>query len=357
MFPKNTWYVACTPDEIAEKPLGRKICGESIVFYRGEGGQVAALEDFCPHRGAPLSLGKVVDGKLVCGYHGLEMGCDGRTVAMPGQRVRGFPAIRSFPVVERYGFIWVWPGDPAAADAGKIPHQDWYDHPEWAYGGGLFHINCEYRLMIDNLMDLSHETYVHATSIGQKEIDETPCKTTVDGDTVTTSRFMNNIEAPPFWKLALRGNNLADDVPVDRWQVCRFTPPSHVMIEVGVAHAGKGGYDAPVAHKVYSVVVDFITPESETSHWYFWGMARKFNPGDQALTDTIREGQRKIFSEDLEMLERQQRNLSAWPARDLLKLNIDAGGVQSRKILERLVAEESRPGELTGEASAARVQA
>jgi vanillate monooxygenase len=341
MFPKNTWYVACTPDEIDEKPLGRKICGESIVFYRGAQGQVAALDDFCPHRGAPLSLGKVLEGKLVCGYHGLEMGCDGKTIAMPGQRVRGFPAIRSYPVVERYGFVWVWTGDAALADESKIKHLEWHENPEWAYGGGLFHIACDYRLMIDNLMDLTHETYVHATSIGQKEIDESPCKTTVDGDQVITSRFMENITPPPFWKMALRGNNLADDVPVDRWQICRFTPPSNVMIEVGVAHAGKGGYDAAPEHKAYSVVVDFITPETETSIHYFWGMARKFNPKDKALTASIREGQGKIFSEDLAMLELQQRNLLAHPERSLLMLNIDAGGVQSRKILDRLMAAET----------------
>ena len=341
MFPKNTWYVACTSDEIDEKPLGRKICGESIVFYRGDQGQVAALEDFCPHRGAPLSLGTVLEGRLVCGYHGLEMGCDGKTVAMPGQRVRGFPAIRSFPVVERYGFIWIWPGDAALADDSKIKHLEWHDNPEWAYGGGLFHIVCDYRLMIDNLMDLTHETYVHATSIGQKEIDEAPCKTTVEGEQVITSRFMENISAPPFWRMALRGNNLADDVPVDRWQICRFTPPSNVMIEVGVAHAGKGGYDAAPEHKAYSVVVDFITPETETSIHYFWGMARKFNPKDKALTASIREGQGKIFSEDLAMLELQQKNLLVHPQRKLLMLNIDAGGVQSRKILERLIAEET----------------
>ena len=81
-------------------------------------------------------------------------------------------------------------------------------------------------------------------------------------------------------------------------------------------------------------------PESETSIWYFWGMARSFKPEDQALTDSIREGQGKIFSEDLEMLERQQRNLLWQPERQLLKLNIDAGGVQSRRIIERLLAEE-----------------
>ncbi|MFN4005671.1 MAG: Rieske 2Fe-2S domain-containing protein [Hylemonella sp.] len=340
MFPKNTWYVAATPNEIDEKPLGRMICGERIAFYRGEQHQVAAVQDFCPHRGAPLSLGYVEDGKLVCGYHGLAMGCNGKTVSMPGQRVAGFPAIKAYPVVERYGFIWVWPGDPALADASKIPHMEWYDNPEWAYGGGLYHIRCDYRLMIDNLMDLTHETYVHSTSIGQKEIDETPCKTTVHGDEVVTARYMHGIQPPPFWKAALRSHGLPDDVPVDRWQICRYTPPSHVIIEVGVALQGHGGYDAPNDKKVYAKVIDFITPETETSIHYFWGMARKFNPTDKALTAAIREGQGKIFAEDLEMLERQQQNLLAYPEKKLLMLNIDAGGVQARKIIDRLVAAE-----------------
>ena len=341
MFPKNAWYVACTPDEINDKPLGRKICGESMVLYRGAEGKVTALEDFCPHRGAPLSLGSVVRGNLVCGYHGLEMGCDGKTVAMPGQRVRGFPAIRAFAALERYGFIWVWPGDIAQANEAKLHPLEWADNPEWAYGGGLFHIHCDYRLMVDNLMDLTHETYVHASSIGQKEIDETPTKTVVNGDQVVTSRHMDNISAPPFWRMALRGNGLADDVPVDRWQICRFSPPSHVMIEVGVAHAGHGGYGAPAAYKAASIVVDFITPETETSIWYFWGMARNFKPADAELTVAIREGQGKIFSEDLQMLELQQRNLLAHPDRKLLMLNIDSGGVQSRKVIERLLAAEA----------------
>lgn len=340
MFPKNAWYVACTPDEIDDKPLGRRICGEPIVFYRGEAGRVAAVEDWCPHRGAPLSLGRVVEGRLVCGYHGLEMGCDGKTVAMPGQRVRGFPPVRSYPVVERHGFIWVWPGEAELADPAGIHQPFWADNPAWAYGGGLYHIRCDYRLMIDNLMDLTHETYVHSTSIGQKEIDETPCNTRSEGDTVITSRFMNGIIPPPFWQAALRANGLPDDQPVDRWQICRFTPPSHVMIEVGVALAGKGGYDAPAEFKASSIVVDFITPESETSIWYFWGMARNFRPEDAELTATIREGQGRIFAEDLEMLERQQANLLQWPERGLLKLNIDAGGVQARRVIDRHIAAE-----------------
>jgi vanillate O-demethylase monooxygenase subunit len=69
-------------------------------------------------------------------------------------------------------------------------------------------------------------------------------------------------------------------------------------------------------------------------------MARKFKPTDTALTAQIREGQGKIFGEDQEMLERQQRNLLAYPDRKLLMLNIDTGGVQSRRVIERVIAAE-----------------
>jgi vanillate O-demethylase monooxygenase subunit len=154
---------------------------------------------------------------------------------------------------------------------------------------------------------------------------------------------MENVMAPPFWRANLRGNGLADDVPVDRWQVCHFVPPSHVMIEVGVAHAGKGGYHADPKDKVSSVVVDFLTPETDTTMWYFWGMARNFNPGDANLTAQIRTGQGQVFAEDTAVLEAQQRNLLAYPDRRLLMLNIDAGGVQARRVIDRLLARELPP--------------
>ncbi|HEU4460693.1 MAG TPA: aromatic ring-hydroxylating dioxygenase subunit alpha [Methylibium sp.] len=340
MFPKNAWYVACTPDEIATRPLGRTVCNERLVVFRGPEGKVAALEDWCPHRGAPLSLGAVVDGKLVCGYHGLEMGCDGKTVAMPGQRVRGFAPLRSYPAVERHGYVWVWPGDAAQADAAKLPHLPWADDPAWTFGGGMFHVRCDYRLMIDNLMDLTHEKYVHATSIGQPELDEIVPQSAVEGDTVVTRREIPGVKAPPFWAAAMRGNGLDDSATVDRWQRCRFVPPANVLIDVGVALAGQGGFDAPAAVKTSGIVVDLITPETETSIWYFWGLARNFKPEDAALTAQIREAQSKVFQEDLEMLESQQRNHSAQPERALLSLNTDYGGVQARKVVQRLVEQE-----------------
>jgi len=338
---KDTWYVACTTNEVAEKPFGRTICNEKIVFYRDSTGKVHGLEDFCPHRGAPLSLGFVQGDNLVCGYHGLAMGSEGKTVCMPKQRVDQFPCIRKYPVTELDGFIWVWTGDPSKADANLIPDFTWYRSKEWVFGGGLFNIACDYRLMIDNLMDLSHENYVHATSIGQAEIDETPAKTEVVDGQVVTSRHMENISAPPFWKMAMEANGLDPDAIVDRWQICRFTPPSHIMIEVGVALAGKGGHQADGKDSVGSIIVDFITPETDSSMHYFWGLARKFCPHDEELTAKIREGQGKIFTEDMEMLKQQQINLTQHPERSLLKLDIDAGGVQARRMIERLIKKEN----------------
>lgn len=340
-WPKNAWYVAARADEIDAKPLGRQICGERIAFFRRSDRTVAAVEDFCPHRGAPMSLGRVEGDHLVCPYHGLAMDGEGRTCAMPKQRPAVFPKARAFPVVEKYGFVWLWPGEPTRADPAAIPTFEWADNPEFAYGGGLYHVKSDYRLMVDNLMDLTHETYVHSTSIGQKEIDETPVATRVEGDEAITERHMRNVPAPPFWRMAQRANGKDDQIPVDRWQVCRFTPPSHVMIDVGVAHAGTGGREAPATTRTCAIVVDFITPETETSHWYFWGMARRFKVDDAELTRSIREGQGAIFAEDLELLERQQANLGAWPERRLLKLDIDAGGVQARRLIARLIAAEA----------------
>ncbi len=141
--------------------------------------------------------------------------------------------------------MWIWPGDAALANADHIPHPAWADNPEWAFGGGMFHVRCDYRLMIDNLMDLTHETYVHATSIGQKEIDEAPSETMHEGD---AGHHQPLHERHPRAALLADGaahERPADDKPVDRWQICRFTPPSQVMIEVGVALAATAATRRP----------------------------------------------------------------------------------------------------------------
>lgn len=340
MFPKNAWYVAATSEELKDKPLGRQICSINMVFYRTSEGKISALEDFCPHRGAALSLGYIENNGIVCGYHGLKVGCKGQAIDMPGQNPKKIPCIKYFVTLEKYGFIWIWPGKSEKADESLIPELEWADNPEWAFAGGLFNIKCDYRFMIDNLMDLTHEKYVHGTSIGQEEIDESPVTTTMEDGYVVTSRYMKNITAPPFWALCMKNNNLDPSLSVDRWQKSKFVPPAAVFIDVGVALAGKGSKDASKEDKVRCTVVDFMTPQDEKSIWYFWGMARNFNPTNEQLTKDIQKGQGGIFEEDLEVLEFQQQNLERFPNKSIISLDIDTGGKLSRRILNKMIKEE-----------------
>jgi vanillate O-demethylase monooxygenase subunit len=348
MFIKNTWYVACMPDDFQDKPLGRKICGESMVFYRGAQGQAVALEDFCPHRGAPLSLGFVKDGNLVCGYHGLVYNPDGQCVRMPSlQSLNPAACVRSFPVVEKHRFIWLWMGDPALADAALVPDMHWNDDPQWAGDGKLITVKCDYRLVIDNLMDLTHETFVHGSSIGNEAVVEAPFQVTHDDKHVTVTRWMDSIEAPPFWAAQIQHARQHKGA-VDRWQIIRFEAPATVTIDVGVAPAGSGaipsnGNEGDRSHGVNGFVLNTITPETDGNFHYFWAFARNYCLGEQALTHQLREGVARIFREDEAVLEAQQQALLDHPDLGFHNLNIDAGAVRSRRLIDKMIDAEQTP--------------
>jgi hypothetical protein len=107
---------------------------------------------------------------------------------------------------------------------------------------------------------------------------------------------------------------------------------------------GHGGCEANAKHKASAVVVAFLTPETAHSMWCLRGMTRHFNPHAKALTAAIREGQGRHFSEDLGMPESQRRNLPARSGRELLGLDIDAGGRHSPRTLARIIAAERAAG-------------
>jgi len=338
MFLQNCWYAVAWDYEIRQAPFARTICNEEIVFYRKPDRGLVALEDCCPHRLLPLSSGRVDGAHIVCGYHGLTLDGNGTCIAMPHQEnVCGKKLAKSYPVAERHRFVWVWIGDPALADTNSIPDLHWCSNPDWAHDGGSYHVACDYRLLIDNLMDLTHETYVHPTSIGQVEITESPMQTTSDDNTATVTRWMRNIKPPPFWAANLKSN-----AACDRWQICNFSLPANVLIDVGVALAGTGAPDGDRSQGITGIVIDLMTPETETTTWYHWGMARNFETDNQALTVQIRDAQAAVFAEDIAVLEAQQRSISARPERNLCNFKIDKGGVAARRILEKHIAAANR---------------
>ena len=331
----NAWYVAAWDAEVDGAPLARTICGVPMVLYRKLDRAVVALRDACPHRLLPLSLGLREGDSIRCRYHGLKFGPDGIAEEMP---LRSDPVNRgvcaeSFVTAERHRFVWVWVGNRALADPALIPDLWACSAPGWVFDGGYTRVAADYRLMIDNLMDLTHETYVHAGSIGQPEILDAPIEAQVRADGVFVSRWMPGIEAPPFWRDALKA-----DGPVDRWQVCRFLLPAAVMIDVGVAPVGAGATLDSHDQGVRGMVVDFMTPESETSHHYFWGMARNFDIGDAGFTARFKRQQGGVFAEDKAILEAQQASIAANPELRLTAYRIDEGGVRARQMIARAIA-------------------
>jgi phenylpropionate dioxygenase-like ring-hydroxylating dioxygenase large terminal subunit len=329
----NAWYVAAWDAEVDRTPLARTICGVPVMLYRKLNRSVVALRDACPHRLLPLSLGIKEGDSIRCRYHGLKLGPDGVAEEMPlkGDRVNTGVCVETFVVSEKHRFVWIWVGDKAKADEALIPDLWPCSADGWTFDGGYYPIQCDYRLVIDNLMDLTHETHVHAGSIGQPELMEAPIETQVDGDAVTVTRWMPNLDPPPFWRDALRSAG-----PVDRWQICHFIAPSAVIIDVGVAPVAAG---ASVDHHdqgVRGFVIDVMTPASETETHYFWGMARNFDIADQGFAARFKAQQGKVFMEDVAVLEAQQRSIAANPGLKLNAYSIDQGGVRARQIIQRL---------------------
>lgn len=337
-FLRNQWYVAAWDNEVDRTPIARTICGEPVMLYRKFDRSLVAMRDACPHRLLPLSMGIKEGDNIRCRYHGMLLGPDGKCLAMPLKSDTPRSAIfaRTYPTHERHRFVWVWIGDADKADPALIPDFWPCSHPEWTFDGEYMHLNCDYRLLIDNLMDLTHETYVHQGSIGQPELLEAPIETHVDGNRVVVSRWMPNIDAPPFWRNALK-----KDGPVHRWQVCHFLAPSNVIIDVGVAPADSGATLDRHDQGVRGFVIDAMTPETETSCHYFWGMARNFDQHDAGFTGRFKKQQGAVFGEDLVVLEAQQRAIQMNPDMRLRNFNIDAGGVQARMVIERLMRRQA----------------
>ena len=174
MFLKNYWYVAASTPEIGRKPFRRIIMYEPVVMYRTEDGTPVALEDRCPHRRLPLSMGKLVsDDVLQCHYHGLRFDRTGACVRVPGQDM--IPAnarVKSYPLVERYKWLWIWMGDAGAGRSRDDPGLSLVRRSELGRAAGLSPRPVQLAVVNDNLLDLTHLAFVHETTIGNMALVE-----------------------------------------------------------------------------------------------------------------------------------------------------------------------------------------
>lgn len=336
-FITNVWQVAAHAAELGAKPLARRILDVPVLLYRLSDRSLAALLDRCPHRRVPLSSGQRLGDEIQCGYHGLRFAADGRCVHAPGQT--DIPAnanATSFPIAERYDLAWIWMGDPALADPALIPDLPFLADPEWVSVGGYMHFGCNHQLVTDNLLDLSHESYIHEGTIGNAQaetIADFPAKVSVeDRRIVRVHREMPGITPPPFYAMILETNQ-----PIDRWQTAVYAPPALNMTEAGVQHAG-----LPRASASLHRAMHLLTPETERSTHYFWVVTRNFRQNDRTLDEAIQRGLYATFEEDREMLELQQAGIDEESGGTIpgFALRVDDGPLRARRIHASLLKAE-----------------
>ena len=340
MFLKNYWYIAAMPDEINREPMQRWILNEPVLFYRTEDGTPVAMHDACPHRSMPLSDGKLIGDTVQCIYHGLEFQPDGKCSKIPAQpNIPPRCRVRTYPLVEKWRWVWIWMGDAKLADADRIPDFHWNDDPEWTPTGGHVYIKCDYALLVDNLLDLSHETFVHASTIGNAAVAETPVRNEVDDREVRVLRQINNHPAPPLY-VALKGFT----GEIDRTQNITWTPPTNIVIESRSFPSGSNDPDMVLEYRV----LNGITPATPSATHHFWATPRNFSP-EEEVTKAFHEGSVAAFSEDVEVLEKQQAMIehqSAHPdgSPRWIDINADQGGLSARRRVRQLLEVEQASG-------------
>jgi len=327
MFLKASWYVAARSAEVTRQPLGRVLLDEPVVLYRKENGEPAALEDRCCHRHLPLSMGRVEGDGLRCGYHGLKFDASGRCVEVPGQEsIPPQARVRSYPVLERYRWLWIWMGDPAKADPALIPNWWWAAHREWAFTQPeQIHVKCNYQLVADNVLDVTHLAYVHAGSIGASSITEFPATVEREERLVRLTRWILDRPPPPLYRKAggFPGN-------VDRWQIVEHQPPCFSVNFAGCKDAKR---------KIDLMALSAPTPETGRTTHYFFGFVRNFGLDDAQMEAIFSRDMVRVFNEDIPVLEAQQRNLDLKPTAPAVDIKVDAAPLAARRMLRALLEE------------------
>jgi phenylpropionate dioxygenase-like ring-hydroxylating dioxygenase large terminal subunit len=265
-YLRNTWYVAMWAENLpAGVPVGRTILGEPIAFWRREDGTVAAVGDLCPHRFAPLSMGKILPGdRLMCPYHGLEFGADGACVRNPHGNgiIPAAARVRAYPVVEKHSLLWIWMGQDAPRPE-AIPDFSCFDGADPLHVTKRDHLcmKANYEIITDNLLDLSHTSYLHDGILGNADTVAAAVKVEQKGEAIIVSRAATEAPIPGLFKPLLPDGMERGQ----KWNSIRWSVPGCMLIDTGVCatgadpHSGTGFYG-----------IHLLTPETErTTHYHF----------------------------------------------------------------------------------------
>jgi vanillate O-demethylase monooxygenase subunit len=333
-FLRHCWYVAAWPEEIARAPLRRVFLETPVLLYRREDGAPVALADACPHRMVPLSRGQLVGDEIECCYHGLRFDSSGACTLNPhgdGSIPRA-ARVRAYPLIERHGLTWIWLGD-APADPAEIPDFSILNAPGRANVHGTLHVEANYQLITDNLLDLSHVQFLHP-GLRVARAKQHRHEMRQDGDKV--SSFFWRDEGLPNALMQMCG--WPAQQPGDTRAHMHWHKPSLMLLDVGITGVGR-----PVEEGVAVPSVHLLTPETATTTHYFFGFVRQVGLDDMALGERIRAlGIQAFAHEDKPVIEAQQKAVGDADimSMGLALLQPDASAVRARRVLASLLQAE-----------------
>lgn len=333
-FLWNAWYPAAWSHEVSRTLLARTLLGTAIVLYRLQNGEPAALVNRCPHRFAPLDRGSLHGDELQCGYHGLRFASSGRCVHSPhGDGVPPKVSVRSFPLVERYGLIWIWMGQAECVEEANLPAFEHLVSRKFRSIRGSMLTAAHYEIVADNLLDLSHTQFVHGNYL-ESDLLRAQRELAVEGTTVHLTHVFPTGKPPPIAQRYLPDA----DAPVDQTMQIRWDVPSLVQLTQVITPVS--GDRTPRLH----IGTHLLTPETPTTTHYFYASSRSFGCDSEALDALIREWHRVGFGEqDKPMVEAVQRNMGTTDLMALRPLSLagDAAALRARRILRQLIDAQS----------------
>ncbi len=338
--PRNAWYVAGWDRDLPTgEVVAMTVLGELLALAPDGQGHAFAVEDRCPHRAAPLSLGRCEAGGLRCMYHGITFAADGRCTSIPGQdTIPAAMRLRTYPVIERHSAIWVWMGDPALADEALIPDFVGYRSPDWAMTPGRLDYEAPARLIHDNLLDLTHISYVHAATFagGSQE--------SADGwaaANITTSNLPNGVRVeramcgmPPN-PAGGGGTQQGADV----WSAYEFTIPGVFIQSTERYDPGTMDAESPAQCHGQSLFTTFtcqaVTPLTEDTACYFFAFGPWAAEADKQ--DFFADLGLRAFHEDKRMIEAQYKVMQRTSPR-IMPVAMDQAALKYEAVLKRQIA-------------------
>jgi len=336
-FVRNAWYAAGWIEELTEKPRAIRMLDRPLVLFRAGDGTPVAMDDRCPHRFAPLSLGEIRDGALMCRYHGLRFDQRGNCIHNPFGKDNKAPAavrVRTYPVAIRYGMIWVWMGEEERADEKLLPVVPFLDDGDFAVARGYLNVAAHYELVTDNLLDLTHAQFLHPFLASEDGANRTKIRFEHEDRRVSSFYDIRDEPVTGLFQLFYRGR--AEQV--DMYSYIHWTPPSNLWLDVGIRPD-----DLPPAEWPKVPSAHFLTPETEDSTHYFWASGRNCQTDDPEIGMMLKAGIAKAFeNEDEPMIQAVRSRMSSNDlfAEKPLLLPTDEAGVRARRMVRKMIEGE-----------------